>query len=299
MHCPSCYAFLPPTFSSDNCPKCHRLINLKSQSADVVDRTVLENEVDKGNFLRADSVESKWRYVDLSVLLLLISLSILFEGTTGDIPNLLTLPTMVIGLMSGAFQKKLLWRIASFVFAAISTILILSMMPYKFSMGGGVFKLLLAVATITSLNWIVFTIGIFFSLSHFVRWAMLSHGYVLYVSPFIIHSPDKLLIRASAIVAASQAVLLFIRFIWPKKVLIDQESGRSFFAKSGNKTVLIKRPNISPMKLWQKGLAIFGVGLVLNAVMMNLGVHGLIRELTRLTALVGLGVLVFGAITKK
>ncbi len=53
------------------------------------------------------------------------------------------------------------------------------------------------------------------------------------------------------------------------------------------------------MKLWQKGLIVFGVGIVLNGILVNLGVHGLLRELMRLITLVGLGIVIFGAITKK
>lgn len=48
------------------------------------------------------------------------------------------------------------------------------------------------------------------------------------------------------------------------------------------------------MKLWQKGLIVFIIGLVLNTILMNLGVGGLLRELTRLTAIVGLILLIIG-----
>jgi len=53
------------------------------------------------------------------------------------------------------------------------------------------------------------------------------------------------------------------------------------------------------MKLWQKGLITLVVGLVLNSLLMSLGVQGILRELTRLTSLVGIVVTVIGLIVKK
>jgi len=53
------------------------------------------------------------------------------------------------------------------------------------------------------------------------------------------------------------------------------------------------------MKLWQKGLIIFIVGGVINTILIQAEIGGILRELARLSVIVGLGVLVFGLIKKK
>ena len=53
------------------------------------------------------------------------------------------------------------------------------------------------------------------------------------------------------------------------------------------------------MTLWQIGLIIFIAGGVLNAILINLEVGGLFRELTRLLILSGLVIFVIGLITRK
>jgi hypothetical protein len=53
------------------------------------------------------------------------------------------------------------------------------------------------------------------------------------------------------------------------------------------------------MKLWQIGLIVFIAGGAINAVLINLGVGGIPRELVRLSIIVGLGLLIFGLIKRK
>ena len=53
------------------------------------------------------------------------------------------------------------------------------------------------------------------------------------------------------------------------------------------------------MKLWKKGLIVFIIGLFLNTVFMNLGFGGILHELTRLTTIIGLILLVLGLLRRK
>ena len=53
------------------------------------------------------------------------------------------------------------------------------------------------------------------------------------------------------------------------------------------------------MKLWQIGLLVFIVGGLINTVLMNAGIGGLLRELARLSVLVGLVLLAVGLIKRK
>ena len=53
------------------------------------------------------------------------------------------------------------------------------------------------------------------------------------------------------------------------------------------------------MKLWQKGLIVFLVGGLFNAVLMRAEVHGLLRELGRLSILIGLALMIVGAVRRK
>lgn len=53
------------------------------------------------------------------------------------------------------------------------------------------------------------------------------------------------------------------------------------------------------MKLWKKGLIVIVAGIVINTLLMNLGVGGIIRDLVRLSVLVGLGMLLIGLVRRK
>lgn len=53
------------------------------------------------------------------------------------------------------------------------------------------------------------------------------------------------------------------------------------------------------MKLWQLGLVIFVTGGAVKAILMNVGVGGILRELTRLTVITGLVLVVVGLVRRK
>ncbi len=53
------------------------------------------------------------------------------------------------------------------------------------------------------------------------------------------------------------------------------------------------------MKLWQKGLIVIVAGIVINTLLMNLGVGGIIRDLVRLSVFVGLGMLLIGLVRRR
>lgn len=53
------------------------------------------------------------------------------------------------------------------------------------------------------------------------------------------------------------------------------------------------------MSLWQIGLIVFIVGLLTNTVFMSVGIGGLLRELSRLSVFVGLGIFVIGLVRRK
>jgi hypothetical protein len=58
-------------------------------------------------------------------------------------------------------------------------------------------------------------------------------------------------------------------------------------------------PNPKPKKsLLRTGLITFAVGFVVNAAFMLIGIGGLLRELSRLTALVGVVLIIIGLIQK-
>ncbi len=52
------------------------------------------------------------------------------------------------------------------------------------------------------------------------------------------------------------------------------------------------------MKLWQKGLLVFLIGGIINAVLIKYGVGGIVRELMRLVILAGLGIMIYGFIKR-
>ncbi len=53
------------------------------------------------------------------------------------------------------------------------------------------------------------------------------------------------------------------------------------------------------MKTWQLGLVVVLVAGLINGLLISAGIGGIIRELARLSILVGMGVLVFGLIRRK
>ncbi len=53
------------------------------------------------------------------------------------------------------------------------------------------------------------------------------------------------------------------------------------------------------MKLWQWGLIIALIAGFLNGQLVSHNIGGIVRELMRLAALVGLGVLIYGLISKR
>lgn len=53
------------------------------------------------------------------------------------------------------------------------------------------------------------------------------------------------------------------------------------------------------MKLWQIGLIIFILSGIINAIWINLSVGGIIRELTRLSAIVGIFIFFMGLVRRK
>jgi hypothetical protein len=58
-------------------------------------------------------------------------------------------------------------------------------------------------------------------------------------------------------------------------------------------------PNPKPKKsLLRAGLITFAVGFVVNAAFMLIGIGGLLRELSRLTALIGILLIIIGLIQK-
>lgn len=58
-----------------------------------------------------------------------------------------------------------------------------------------------------------------------------------------------------------------------------------------------KKPSQRP-SLLRAGLICFLIGLLLNTLFMKLGVGGILRELSRLTTLIGMLMMVFGGIKR-
>lgn len=59
-----------------------------------------------------------------------------------------------------------------------------------------------------------------------------------------------------------------------------------------------RKPERSKKTLLFRGLKIFAIGFVLNMVFMRLGIGGLLRELSRLTTIVGLVMSIVGLFVK-